>query len=124
MSEPEKWGPYALCVTCMCHPDRHAPTCLLVRAERAEARISACEKACSMPLELIPTTLDAHRNVAEADGIRAEEAEAAFGRMGAQVIKLKAHVAKLREALTHARRGVGDSDLQWIDAALAETGDI
>lgn len=44
--------------------------------EKAEARIRECEKACSMPLELIGTTLDAHRNVAEADGLRAEKAEA------------------------------------------------
>jgi hypothetical protein len=42
----------------------------------ARARIEACERACDMPLEHIPVTLDAHRNTAQADHEDAERARA------------------------------------------------
>ncbi len=55
------------------------------RRAAAEARVAEVERACDMPLEMIATTLDAHRKTAEADHQRAEKAES--------------EVARLREAL-------------------------
>jgi hypothetical protein len=78
----------------------------LSRAEAAERRIRETEQACHMPLDMIATTLDAHRVTAQADHERAEAAERQADRLASELETAERSLSSLRagaERLARAR---------------------